>query len=120
MRRSLSKEVIIRSRQDIDRIFRQGKKFTCRGMRLIITANTLGFDRFIVIPAKKYGNSVQRNRIRRQMKEIFRLSDRRVVPGDERKTTGHDIALVVYPGKVSSYSLLESDFNELLDRVEGK
>ena len=54
------------------------------------------------------------------MKEIFRLSDRRVVPGDERKTTGRDIALVVYPGKVSPYSLLESDFNELLDRVEGK
>ena len=39
----------------------------------MILENTLGFDRFIVIPARKYGNSVQRNRIRRQMKEIFRL-----------------------------------------------
>ena len=74
-------------------------------MRLMILENTLGFDRFIVIPARKYGNSVQRNRIRRQMKEIL-------------KTTGRDIALVVYPGKVSSYSLLESDFHSLLDRVE--
>ena len=63
-------------------------------MRLMILENTLGFDRFIVIPARKYGNSVQ------------------------RKTTGRDIALVVYPGKVSSYSLLESDFHSLLDRVE--
>ena len=58
----------------------------------MILENTLGFDRFIVVPARRYGNSV--------------------------KTTGRDIALVVYPGKVSSYSLLESDFHSLLDRVE--
>ena len=83
----------------------------------MILENTLGFDRFIVIPARKYVTSVPRNRIRRQMKEIFRLYPGRILPDDE-KTTGRDIALVVYPGKVSSYSLLESDFHSLLDRVE--
>ena len=117
MRRSLSKIDIIRRKQDIDRIFKQGRRVSCKGMRLMILENTLGFDRFIVIPARKYGNSVQRNRIRRQMKEIFRLYPGRILPDDE-KTTGRDIALVVYPGKVSSYSLLESDFHSLLDRVE--
>ena len=42
----------------------------------------------------------------------------------ERKTEenpvegrGHDIALIVYPGKVSDFSLLESGFTSLLDRV---
>ena len=113
MRRSLSKIDIIRRKQDIDRIFKQGRRVSCKGMRLMILENTLGFDRFIVVPARRYGNSVQRNRIRRQMKEIFRLYPGRVLQNDE-KTTGRDIALVVYPGKVSSYSLLESDFHSLL------
>ncbi len=120
MRRSLSKKEILRNKKDIDRIFRQGKHFTCKGMRLVIIDNSLGFDRFIVIPAKKYGNSVERNRLRRRMKEIFRLSDRRTPAGCCEEKKGYDIALVVYPGKVSSYSLLESGFNSLLDRVEGK
>ena len=111
MRRSLSKIDIIRRKQDIDRIFKQGRRVSCKGMRLMILENTLGFDRFIVVPARRYGNSVQRNRIRRQMKEIFRLYPGRVLQNDE-KTTGRDIALVVYPGKVSPY------FQSLLDRVE--
>ncbi len=120
MRRSLTKQVILRNRHDIDRIFRQGKSYSCRGMRLIALQNSLGFDRFIIIPAKKYGNSVERNRIRRQMKEVFRLYEKRVMPNSENSTIGHDYALVVYPGKVSSYSLLESNFHSLLDRVVGK
>lgn len=84
----------------------------------MVIENDLFFDRFIVIPARKYGNSVERNRIRRQMKELFRLYPERVMFDEENPTAGHDIALVVYPGKVSSYSLLESDFHSLLDRVE--
>ena len=118
MRRSLTKNFIIRKKHEIDRIFRQGQSFSCKGMRLVVIENELGYDRFIVIPAKKYGNSVQRNRIRRQAKEIFRLCDNRIMSEDNK--TGRDIALVVYPGKVSSYSLLESDFHSLLDRVAKK
>ncbi len=89
-------------------------------MRLSVIANSLGYDRFIVIPARKFGNSVERNRIRRQMKEIFRLYDGRLMPQSEHSAIGHDFALVVYPGKLSSHSLLESDFLSLLDRVAGK
>ena len=71
MRRSLSKIEIIRRRQDIDCIFKHGRKVSCKGMRLMILENTLGFDRFIVIPARKYGNSVQRNRIKRPLVAIL-------------------------------------------------
>ena len=105
MRRSLSKIEIIRRRQDIDRIFKHGRKVSCKGMRLMILENTLGFDRFIVIPARKYGNSVQRNRIRRQMKEIFRLYPGRILPDDE-KTTGKDHWSRYCLGSVSRKGLL--------------
>lgn len=120
MRRSLTKIEIIRRQQDIDRIFKQGKKYTCKGMRLLAIENEFNFDRFIVIPAKHYGNAVERNLLRRRCKEIFRLyKGRRMLSFDEKDKTqkGRDIALVVYPGKVLDFALLESSLHNLLDRL---
>lgn len=117
MRRSLTKTEIIRKQQDIDRIFRQGKSFSCKGMRLIAIRNDLSFDRFIVIPAKHYGNAVERNKVRRRAKEIFRLYPGRKLMTAADETNGLDIVLVVYPGKIPGFSLLESQFTSLLDKI---
>lgn len=121
MRKSLTKTEIIRKKDDIDRIFKQGKRFSCEGMRLIALYNNLGFDRFIVIPAKHYGNSVERNLVRRRSKEIFRCWPKRLFKNQSSSEySGLDLVLVVYPGRVSDFSLLESNFNSLLDRLDRK
>ena len=117
MRRSLSQTEIIRKKQDIDRIFKQGKNISCMGMRLAFLENNCNFDRFIIIPAKHYGNAVERNKLRRRCKELFRLYPNRVMLDASENRKSHDIALVVYPGKVLSFSLLESKFYSLLDRI---
>ena len=118
MRRSLTKTHIIRKKDEIDRIFKQGRRFFCEGMRLISLNNDLSYDRIIVIPAKHYGNSVERNRVRRRVKEIFRTWNGRLIDGDTN--SGLDIVLVVYPGKVSDFSLLEAGINSLLVRLNRK
>ena len=117
MRRSLTKREIIRKKQDINRIFREGKSISCSGMRLISSSNEFGYDRIIVIPAKHYGRAVDRNLVRRRVKEIFRCYPERKTEDNPVEGRGHDIALIVYPGKVSDFSLLESGFTSLLDRV---
>ena len=120
MRRSLTKRDILRNKKDIDRIFKSGKRFSFEKMRLIYLANGLSFDRFIIIPAKHYGNSVQRNLLRRRAKEIFRNWENRHIGENPLLNKGLDLVLVVYPGRVSDYSLLESDFKLLLDRTKRK
>ncbi len=120
MRRSLTKRDILRNKKDIDRIFKSGKRFSSEKMRLIYLANGLSFDRFIIIPAKHYGNSVQRNLLRRRAKEIFRNWENRHIGENPLLNKGLDLVLVVYPGRVSDYSLLESDFKLLLDRTKRK
>ena len=117
MRRSLTKSEIIRKKEDIDRIFKKGKSFYSEGMRLIVLDNSLDFDRFIVIPAKRFGNAVQRNTVRRRAKEVFRLYSGRLSAGQSSQSgKGRDMVLVVYPGKVSDYSTLESGMLKALDR----
>lgn len=89
-------------------------------MRLIAIINNLGFDRLIVIPAKHFGRAVDRNKVRRRAKEIFRLYDNRHSADSAFSSESKDYVLVVYPGKVSDFSLLESRFTELLDRANQK
>ena len=120
MRRSLTKTEILRKKDDIDRIFKYGDKCSCLGMRLISLKNSLGYDRFIVIPAKHYGRAVDRNLLRRRAKEIFRNYHGRHPYQECTTETTKDYVLIVYPGKVSSFSLLESDITKLLDRSNRK
>ncbi len=116
MKRSLTKIEIIRKKQEIDRIFKHGRKYSSSEMRLIAISNNLGFDRLIVIPVKHFGRAVDRNKVRRRAKEIFRLYDKRRSANGPLSSDSKDYVLVVYPGKVSDFSLLESRFTELLDR----
>lgn len=120
MRRSLTKTEILRKKDDIDRIFKYGDKCSCLGMRLISLKNSLGYDRFIVIPAKHYGRAVDRNLLRRRAKEIFRNYHGRHPYQECTTENTKDYVLIVYPGKVSSFSLLESGFIDLLDRSNRK
>ena len=120
MRRSLTKTEILRKKDDIDRIFKYGDKCSCLGMRLISLKNSLGYDRFIVIPAKHYGRAVDRNLLRRRAKEIFRNYHGRHPYQECTTETTKDYVLIVYPGKVSSFSLLESGFIDLMDRSNRK
>lgn len=117
MRRSLTKTEIIRKKPEIDRIFREGTSNSSSGMRLISLNNNLGYDRIIVIPAKHFGHAVDRNLARRRAKDVFRNYEGRHWDCPEESK---DYVLVMYPGKVSDFSLLESGFIKLLDRSNRK
>ena len=120
MRRRLTKTELLRKKDDIDRIIKYRDKCSCLGMRLISLKNSLGYDRFIIIPAKHYGRAVDRNLLRRRAKEIFRNYHGRHPYQECTTETTKDYVLIVYPGKVSSFSLLESGFIDLLDRSNRK
>ncbi len=101
MKRSLTKKQIIRFKADIDNIFKAGKRYSLSCFKLYVVENNLDYSRIIVIPAKHYGNSVQRNLIRRQIKEIWRLKQDKI-------KKGLDMAIVVYPGKDLAYEEKEN------------
>lgn len=106
MRKSLTKQEIVKKKPEIDAIFRTGKKFSCPQVKLLVSPNGQDVDRVIVIPVRNYGNSVERNRIRRQIKEIWRTEK-------PRFRTGFDFAFVVYPGKVFDHETQRKQLTSL-------
>lgn len=110
MRKNLTKKELVRKKSDISRIFKEGRSVSTQGMRLVYRENGLDHCRIIVIPAKKYGNAVERNTVKRRCKEIFRIDK-------DRLTGGYDLACIVYPGKVYDYSMRKEQFFELIGRA---
>jgi ribonuclease P protein component len=108
MRKSLSKLEIIKKKSEIDNAFKLGKATSRRGIKLILAPNYLNHNRIIVIPVKHYGNAVQRNRIRRRIKEIWRKEK-------EHFISGNDFVFLVYPGKVFDSKKLDKTILDLCE-----
>ena len=110
MRKSLTKLEIVKKKPEIDRIFTQGRKYYGHNIRLIVASNDQGRSRIVVIPVRHYGTSVQRNRVRRQIKEIWRLEKARF-------SSGFDFAFVVYPGKAVDHQRQKQQLIELFQQA---
>jgi ribonuclease P protein component len=110
MRRNLTKKELLRKKSDISRIFREGRSVSAQGMKLLIRGNDLEWNRFMAIPAKKFGNAVARNRVKRHLKEIYR-NDKGLLK------QGYDIACIVYPGTINDFTMRKEQFYKLIKRA---
>ncbi len=110
MRKSLTKREIVKKKPEIDNIFLSGSSLSCPGIKLRIVKNNLDLNRIIVIPVKHYGNAVQRNRIRRQIKEIWRLEKNNFI-------SGFDFAFVVYTRKAVSHEQQKEQLTRLFKQA---
>jgi ribonuclease P protein component len=71
---SFSKHNRISQKKDFDYVLKHGKRFKCTAFTLIITYNNHPANRLGIRMSKKIGNAVVRNKIKRRLKEIFRLT----------------------------------------------
>jgi len=69
----LPPECRLRRRADFQRIFRLGARHSGQGLSVYAAPNELARNRLGVSVGRKHGNAVTRNRIRRLLKEAFRL-----------------------------------------------
>ena len=109
MRKSLTKNRIISLKTEIDDLFKAGRKYNLSCFKLLVKENSLPYSRLIVIPVKHYGNSIQRNLIRRQIKEIWRTNQEKIKPGI-------DCAFIVYPHSNLTYQDKEKFILKLLEQ----
>ncbi|MFW5776060.1 MAG: ribonuclease P protein component [Spirochaetota bacterium] len=109
MRRSLTREERLRSREDIQRVFKAGKAVRTNGMRLAYLSNGRPYNRIVVIPARGFRTAIKRNLCRRHGKEAYRALKPDIA-------TGFDLAIVCYPGEYS-FAERRNQLSSLLTRA---
>lgn len=76
-----SYKLTLRNQKNFVAVYNRGKSKGCRFAVVLYKKNGLPHSRFAYVASKKVGNSVQRNRARRLMREAYRTMNRRIAPG---------------------------------------
>ncbi len=87
---SFGKAEHIRSKKDYVRIYKRGNRGYSEHFTWIIDRSPAGIRRLGITAGKKVGKAVRRNRIKRVLREIFRLNKSRL-------PEGQDIVIMVRP-----------------------
>jgi len=78
----LSKKYILRKDKDFKAVFKKGKSYAYRFIRIKVLKNDLEFSRFgIIIGLKVSKKAVERNKARRRLSEFIRLERDRIKKG---------------------------------------
>ncbi len=75
------KTTVLKDNRDFQRLYHRGKKCVSGKFVLYFLPNGSSENRLGITAGKKIGIAVQRNRIRRQIREIYRLSADSLLPG---------------------------------------
>ena len=74
-------ELTLRKQKDFNKVYNRGRSKGSRFVVVLYRKNNLDFTRTAFVSSKKVGNSVERNRARRLMKEAYRSLEGRVKKG---------------------------------------
>jgi len=106
----VKKEYRLRRNRDFQRTFKKGRSCGHPLLVLIYRKNNQPVTRIGFSITKKFGKAVQRNRIKRQLREILRLQYHDL-------KQGYDLVFVVRKeARGASYHTLENAVNNLLKR----
>lgn len=107
----MKKTVTIKSNRDFQRLYHRGRSAAGPTLVLYWQKNRNGESRLGITTGTKLGHAVVRNRVRRQIREIYRLHRDELVPG-------RDIVVVARVRAVQAgYHAMERDFLRLAKKL---
>jgi len=110
----MRKEYRLRANADFYRVRREGSTWAHPLLVLSALPNRLKHSRFGFVVGRRIGKAVQRNQIKRRMREAVRMRVQR-----DEITTGWDIVFIArYPIQTSSFQQVDTAIGLLLRRAE--
>lgn len=101
----------IKENNEFKNVYKKGKKIVNKYFVFYYFENGLGYDRVGFTVSNKIGKSTVRNRIRRRLKEVFRLKY-------EETNKGYDFIIVARNRmKTSEYRKVEREFNKVYKKI---
>ncbi|MCY4525485.1 MAG: ribonuclease P protein component [Anaerolineaceae bacterium] len=86
----MERRLRLRDDADFRRVRQSGRRYGSALMRLHVSAGPCSHNRYGLVAGKRVGGAVQRNRIRRQLREALRKLDAGLLQG-------HDLIVVAQP-----------------------
>ncbi len=109
------------SQKQIDQIFSTGKSFTSGQFRLIYIKTEISrpipVQVLIAVPKRNLKHAVDRNRMKRLIREAYRLSKHKLTEVLAAAAKHYDIAIVFNGNRCVSQSETMAAINVLLDRL---
>jgi ribonuclease P protein component len=105
-RDSFGRDERILKRNDFSVAYQQGKRLSSKNFIIYLHPNQTGTRRLGITVSKKIGDAVQRNRIKRLLREFFRLNK-------DRLPAGQDIVVV------SRRDTSNKKYDEVRQELEG-
>lgn len=90
MKKNLTRKERLKRPSDIRQVFLKKKSVSCYGAKLFFLKNSFQWNRMVCIPARGFKSAVDRNKVKRHVKEIFREEKNYLL-------TGYDLIFIVYP-----------------------
>lgn len=109
-RHRFSRTFRITHRRDFERTFSDGIRTADRLMRLWLRPNGLPHTRLGLVVGRSHGNAVRRNRIKRLLREAFRLT-RSDLP------TGYDVICAPHFGRPATLGDYQNSLQRLMRRA---
>jgi ribonuclease P protein component len=100
----------LRRTQDFERVFASGQRAGDEHLVVFAAGNQLGTTRIGLRISRRHGNSVVRHRLRRLLKEAYRLEQHQIAPG---------LDLILVPGRLSRTSTL-ADYRQAIVELAGR
>jgi ribonuclease P protein component len=82
-KQTFSKDARIRKKRDYFTVYQQGIRNDSRHFIVITRRNQSGFSRLGITVSKKVGDAVKRNRVKRLLREFFRLHKTQFSPSQD-------------------------------------
>lgn len=114
---TLGKEERLKSRKAIDQLFKEGQRFSVPPfhVRYQFTAAELKFG--ITVSSKNFKKAVDRNRVKRLVREAWRLQKNELQLAVAGKNKGLDIFLIYTAKELPDCSLIEDKISIVLKKL---
>ena len=121
---TLSKKERLKSKKDIETLFQTGKAFFVPPYKMLyrLTDNPEnqkpGLQFMASVPKKNFRKAVQRNRIRRKMKEAYRLQNLAIKIALQTKQRSLHLIVIYHHAEEIPYLLHQQAMQKLLLKLE--
>lgn len=114
----LTKADRLRGRTAINNLFAHGQSLMAFPLRAVVSVNDSGTTRMMVsVPKKRIRHAVDRVRLRRLVREAYRLSRHRLLDEALAGGRGADIAFVYLDTTVATMDVVAARMESLLTRL---